>query len=254
MNTLRSAVLFVLLTGLIGLALLAPRLSASHLPIRWIELSGNLSRVNDDQLRASLKPLLRAGFLGTDLNTVQARLEKLPWVARATVRKEWPDKLHVQIDEHEALARLSDGSLLSRDGQRFEVQGGSAMQGLPELSAPAARLDELTDRYLKFGALLARRGLVIERLSLSESGSWSVELLGGIELKLGRDDLDARLKRFADTYARLNVTDQRRPKRIDLRYANGYAVEWHVDANPSPDPIEQFMQSHAAATPSAPRT
>jgi len=239
-NAVKNALLGALLVALIVFGLFAPGLSARYLPLRWIEISGDFQRLSAEQIRANVAPLLRPGFFAADLNRVKARVEKMPWVATVQVRKDWPDKLVIAVKEQVPMARLSDGSLLSRDGVRFEAPGASAMQGLPELNGPAQQMGELSERYLAFGRILAATGLNIEQLSLSESGSWSLKLTGGSELKLGREDLDIRLKRFADSYARLGVTEQRRPLRIDLRYANGFAVQWQGD-QPVPDAIEAFI-------------
>lgn len=237
----KNALMGGLLGGLVLLGLFAPELSSRHLPLRWIEINGEFQRLSAEQIRASTAPLLRGGFFAADLNAVKTRIEKMPWVESVAVRKQWPDRIVINVTEQIPLARLSDGNLLSRKGARFSAPGAAAMQGLPELSGPVERVAEISERYLAFGRALNTTGLIIERLSLSESGSWSLHLTGGIELKLGREELDARLKRFVASYARLGVSEQRRPQRIDLRYANGFAVRWQELRAPEPDPIEAFI-------------
>jgi len=237
---LKNSLLGAVLLGLIALGVSAPQLCSRHLPLRWIEINGDFQRLSAEQIRSSVAPLLRNGFFAADLGVVKKRVEAMPWVASVEVRKTWPDKIEIKVTEQIPLARLPDGSLLSRSGVRFSAPGASAMQGLPELSGPESRMSEVSERYLSFGRVLIATGLNIERLNLSPSGSWSLGLTGAIEIKLGREDLDARLKRFAASYARLGVTEARRPQRVDLRYANGFAVQWR-SSTVEPDAIEAFI-------------
>ena len=72
--------------------------------IRAIRIEGELQRISAETLRANAAPRLAGNFFSADLGTARAAFEAVPWVRRATVRRIWPDRLLVQLEEHRASA------------------------------------------------------------------------------------------------------------------------------------------------------
>ncbi|MFX6702108.1 FtsQ-type POTRA domain-containing protein, partial [Acinetobacter baumannii] len=65
-------------------------------------------------------PRIHGNFFTADLTAVRAAFEAVPWVRKAMVRREWPDRLVVKIEEHKALGTWGeDGKLLSQKGDVF---------------------------------------------------------------------------------------------------------------------------------------
>ena len=84
------------------------------------EMDAPLRRVNALTIRASALPRIKGNFFTADLNAVRAAFESVPWVRKAMVRREWPNKLIVTIEEHRALGTWGDeGRLLSVKGDVF---------------------------------------------------------------------------------------------------------------------------------------
>src|SRR5690349_18299545 len=76
-----------------------------------------LRHVNELTVRNGVIGRIRGNFFTTDLDQVRATFETVPWVRRATVRREWPNQLIVEVEEHEALGTWGeDGRLLSVKG------------------------------------------------------------------------------------------------------------------------------------------
>ncbi|MEZ5449720.1 MAG: cell division protein FtsQ/DivIB [Thiolinea sp.] len=87
----------------------------------------------------------------------------------------------------------------------------------------------MAERYVMLMKSLRDLGLEITGLTESESGSWRMTLRGGQEIILGRKEQQKRLERFKVGYRqdlRARFADVRK---IDLRYTNGFAVEWKQD-------------------------
>ena len=86
--------------------------------------------VNHLTLRNGTQGRLVGNFFTADLDQVRKVFESVPWVRRASVRREWPDQLIVELEEHEALGTWGeDGRLLSVKGDVFtanlaELPGG----------------------------------------------------------------------------------------------------------------------------------
>ena len=73
-------------------------------PLRTVKVEGRLTRVSDAQIVAAVLPHARRGFFAVRLEDARAAVAALPWVEHAEVRKQWPDKLVVTIEEHRPFA------------------------------------------------------------------------------------------------------------------------------------------------------
>ena len=85
----------------------------AQFPLRTLRVQGELQRVDEAQLRATVLPFAKRGFFAVQPDRIQAAVSELPWVERAEVRKHWPDVLEVRIDEHRPFARWGSERLLS---------------------------------------------------------------------------------------------------------------------------------------------
>ena len=194
-------------------------------PMRTLSVRGEFHLVADAQVRAAVRPHVRAGFFAVDLDRVRASLARIPWVRSAEVRKRWPDRLEVVIVEHRPLARWGAQRMLSESGELFAAPSGVAT-ALPLFTGPEARRTELMAFYSDARPLFLGEGLQIRELSLSARGSWTLWLSDGVRVDVGRGDPQRRLQRFARLLPRLHAQDARRLVRADLRYTNGFALTW----------------------------
>ncbi|MBK9181224.1 MAG: FtsQ-type POTRA domain-containing protein [Acidimicrobiales bacterium] len=72
-----------------------------------------------------------------DPGAVEARLERLPWVARAEVERRWPGSVEVTVHERVPVALVTDQA-----GGRFLVDGaGRVLAGVVSASADLPRVD-----------------------------------------------------------------------------------------------------------------
>ncbi|HZE59713.1 MAG TPA: cell division protein FtsQ/DivIB [Burkholderiales bacterium] len=214
---------------LVGLVLLAFALAgmnwllrASPFPVRTVEVITPLNHASRAQIEALLARQGRGNFFAAPIDDLRGAIERLPWVRSATVRRVWPDRLEIGIEEHVALARWGADALVNTYGERF---AGSADEPLPVFSAPAGSEAEVTRRYERFSALVAPLASPIERVVLSARHAWSLRLANGLLLTLGRDaDLaEQRLERFVEAYASTGGAGPV-PQVVDLRYPNGFAL------------------------------
>jgi len=59
---------------------------------------------------------------------------------------------------------------------------------------------------------------------VSPRRAWRLKTDSGLEIALGRKDVEARLKRFAAQYQKISERLGAVPAYVDLRYADGFAV------------------------------
>jgi cell division protein FtsQ len=204
---------------LYGALMLAIRLPI--FPLREVEVTGRIVRTTPDQVRTIVAGQLKGNFFTLDLEATRMAFQKLPWIRRATLRRHWPDRLEVELEEHVVLARWRDSALVNTYGEVFEAATGEA---LPVFVAPEGTAAEVVQRYQAFRTALAPLGKQPVQVLVSARRAWELKLNDGALLELGRSQMEARLQRFVRAYSR---TLERLPNgiyRIDLRYSNGFAV------------------------------
>jgi cell division protein FtsQ len=212
-------------------ALLNGWVASERWPLRTLRVQGALHNVDEQQLRATVLPFAKRGFFAVPLEDAQAAVARLPWVERAEVRKHWPDVLEVHVVEHRPFARWGEDRLLSEHGRLFPVRGIRVPAKLPRLGGPDARVQDVVALYNESRALFASTGHDVRALRLDARGSWSLQLAGnddaaGTEVIVGRSDARPRLSRFARLLPQLLAQPQRALRRADLRYTNGFALQW----------------------------
>ena len=229
MNALLRIVAWTLAVALVVLpvvALLNGWVASERWPLRTLRVQGALRNVDEAQLRATVLPFAKRGFFAVPLEDAQAAVARLPWVERAEVRKHWPDVLEVQVIEHRPFARWGDDRLLSERGRLFPAKGIRVPDSLPQLGGPDTRVQDVVAMYNESRVLFASSGHDVRALRLDARGSWSLVLSDGAEVIVGRSDPRPRIGRFARLLPQLLAQPQGTLRRVDLRYTNGFALQW----------------------------
>jgi len=196
----------------------------AHLPVfplREIRVTNPVTHVTREQIETIVRRELRGNFFTLRLPEARTAFEKLPWVRKAHVRRHWPDRLDVVIEEQQPLARWGNLALVNTKGEVFHA----AYDGeLPVFVGPAGSAKEVAIQFIFFRRQLAVIGRTVVQVQVTPRRAWQVRLDGGPTLELGRDQVEARLARFVATYGRTLEPLRRRVDYVDLRYGNGYAV------------------------------
>ena len=215
------------LVGIAGLifaiAAAALLLRSALFPVTELEVKNALAKTTKEDIEAATRGRIDGNFFAVDPAGVRAALERLPWVRRASVRRVWPGRLEVTLEEHIALARWGDDALVNTYGERFN---GRTEQALPVFLGPAGTEPEVARRYARFTELVAPLGAQLERVILTPRYAWQLRLASGLHIMLGRDaDAgESRLKRFVDAYPATLGKIARSHEYVDLRYPNGFAL------------------------------
>lgn len=174
-------------------------------------------------------------FFSIDLEAVRQSFEAVAWVRRAQVRREWPNRLVVKIEEQRVLGTWDDGRLVNTKGELFVANPAEAEEDsdtpLPELSGPAGSERDVSLRYLEFVNWFARIGLVPDQVALSPRYAWTVHAsngaASGLTVEFGRErdrnTLAERATRMIAAWPQLTAKWPK-PTLIDLRYPNGFAL------------------------------
>lgn len=187
--------------------------------------------VDSATVRSAALPRLRGNFFTTDLNATRTAFETVPWVHHASVRREWPDKLIIELKEYVALGTWGDdGRLLSVDGVVFTANLDEAEEEgkLPVLDGPEGSAREVAARLADLRLWLAPLKLEPRELVLSGRYAWTARLDNGVVLHLGREQtrggLQAKVARFVSVYPQLAARLPNKIESVDMRYPNGLAL------------------------------
>lgn len=202
--------------------------------IAAIHVEGDLTHNNAVTLRVNVTPRLRGNFFTLDLTTVKNAFEAVPWVRRAVVRREFPNRLSVVLQEHQPVAYWgADGEsrLLNSHGEVFEANVGDVeAENLPHLSGPTGQSAQLLAMYRALLPLFEPIDAIVEKLELTDRGSWRAHLDTGAVMELGRGTVAEtveRTRQFVQTVSQATAKYNRNPDAIesaDLRHGNGYAL------------------------------
>jgi cell division protein FtsQ len=226
------AVGFVLLTWVVHQPVFA---------VRSIRIDGDLAHNSVLTIRANAAPRLTGNFFTLDLGAARRAFESVPWVRHAVVKRVWPNRLAVQLEEHRPVALWADPSgadsnagdaaadkLVNSHGEVFEANLGDVEDdALPTLRGPEGSAPHLLEMLGRLQPVFAGLDARIDALELSGRGSWRAELDSGAQVELGRGEDDAvieRTKVFAATLTQVTQRYHRPLQHADLRHNEGYAV------------------------------
>jgi len=218
------------LLGLVCLAVALASLAVAHRmsaqPVLSVRVTGELRHTPREALEAAVADHVDGSMLEVDVAAVRAAAMRLPWVEDVSVRRVWPESLHIRVLEREPVARWGAGGLLEVSGALFHPEDASAFSSLPLLEGPSGTPIEMLERYWTIESLLRPLGRRVSRLTLSERHSWRAELDNGLVLVLGQGSSAERLERFVRAFETVLAGRLQGIERVDLRYANGFTVRW----------------------------
>ena len=195
--------------------------------IREVVLATPPVRASAPHLEAVIRDELSGTFFTMDLDATRRAIGAVPWVRNVGVRRQWPDRLEIAIEEHRPLARWNDSGLVGIDGEIFQATHPGP---LPQFRGPDHYAGAVASRYAEWTTALAPLGFGVAELAVSPRGAWRVRAdgpQGPLSLELGRDDPSGRLARFVAAYGRTIGALARqgtRVEHVDLRYRNGFAA------------------------------
>src|SRR5690606_20000679 len=96
-----ASVLFVLGAVLLAAAFGWWALRHPLFAIGGITVDGDVSHSSEATLRANVAPRLAGNFFTLDLRRAREAFEDIPWVRQATVRRQFPNRLRVELQEHQ---------------------------------------------------------------------------------------------------------------------------------------------------------
>lgn len=225
-------------TGVLASVIWLPQMLDSY-PVRQVGVEGVTDQRRQQEVQLTLSEIVSGeNFFSVPLGRVHDQVREIAWVAGVSVRRRWPDSLVLRIEERVPVAVWNERLLVSSAGEPFTGLDKYSVDRLPRLSGPEQRLDEVMSYYHSMSKLLQQVELGIHSMKVDARLTAWLELDNGIRLVVDRDEFAAKLRRFVRLYQGALGVDSRGLARVDLRYADGMAVEWR-DGNASPEEEER---------------
>ncbi|PRQ10091.1 cell division protein FtsQ/DivIB [Enhygromyxa salina] len=202
--------------------------------------------VDDDQLRELLAIEPGTNILACDLAELSERVAAHPWVAMATVTRNLPDTLGIEVVEHEPAAIVLAGRfyLVNGEGQPFKVVERGERSELPIITgversalaeADGQAIPQLVTALDVIRVYQSKQRPRLGELHLDDDGSLTLYTAeAGTQLRLGRTDFETRLGRWdalraalgdrADHLAVVHLDNESKPDRRD-RVVARFATE-----------------------------
>ncbi len=185
--------------------------AASFFQLRKVEVQGNSRASSADIHTVMRREVGKTGVWKTDLKELSARLERLPWIRRATVSRVLPDGIRVRISEREprVVIRTAAGRFIWADDDAvllgemlptdqlppFFLRGWNEEESELARKENAERIAKLLELQRAWNeAGLSQR---VSEVNLVDIRDVRAQLAGDdsqIEVRLGSQDLGKRLK------------------------------------------------------------
>ncbi len=229
-NICMTVFLMAVIVGMVGWIIQKPVYALRIVRIQSTD-GKELQHVNALTVRNVALPRIKGNFFTVDLDEVRSAFESVPWIRKASVRREWPGGLIISVEEYQPLGTWgNEGRLLSTKGELFTVNMAEAEEDydLRAFSGPEGSEKEVLAHYGEFCRQFAQIHLVPRAVHLSSRYAWSIRLDNGMRVEFGReknrDTINDLMKRLKDVYPQLQAKLGDNIENIDMRYPNGLAL------------------------------
>ena len=220
--TLLSVCALVLTARLIYLFLA----DTQRFPIGTVKIAANYQHITRKQLESVLSNYLNTSFFSLPVRRLHADLLALDWSEQVYLERIWPSTLKITLVEKTPVAVWND-TLMTESGDLINMGKETAeTTTLPRLTGPTHQQTDVLQIYQKLSKLLSTYGLHAASLQLRDNQAWDLTLTNGIQLRLGKRDLEKRLLRFCKAYPAVFADKPEQLTSVDLRYARGMAAQW----------------------------
>ena len=202
-------------------------------PLRHVHIEGELRNLTKEDLQPVAADVLGQNFFMANLDTLRDTLAANPWIEWVSVKRWWPDVVDIELRERTAFGYWGEEEMVDMQGRRFRPPVVRQPGPWPKLAGPQGHEKELMQAYRETHALFAAVGLRLEKIRQDERRAWWLTFDNGLEVHVGRDQFQQRLRRLAQLYPRILSAQIDRIAVVDLRYGNGFAVRWKAATPPT---------------------
>ena len=196
------------------------------LPIQEIKVSGEFEQLLSQDLQPIIANGVNGNFFTVDVSEIYQQIVALQWIEKVWIHRIWPNTIKVNFQEQKPIAILKGKGLLNQNGEVFTQDVSSFDTQLPKFVVAKNYIRESISQFEKNSKILQENDLEARVFYYDERKSQKIKLSNGIELILGRIDVEERLIKFVKAYKMQLQNESRKILKVDLRYTNGLAIGW----------------------------
>lgn len=201
-----------------------------HFSLREVQVNG-ARRLAGSEIVAmtGLKP--GVGMWELSLGAIEERLRRHPWIKNAVVRREFPDRVVIEVEERvpKAIAALDKFYYVDAEGFVFQVVGKGAEAEEPDLPvitglAPAdwlsrgASFREKIREVLRVSELFGQQSMPLSEIRFSRSGGVVLYPIGfRLAIQMGWGEWPGKIGRLERVLSEWKG-NERRLYELDLRF------------------------------------
>jgi len=233
----------ILISVLLSLFLVDRLFHPKKFQIREIEVRGALNRVDGNEVIKIVQHYLDGNYFSLNLFRLEQQIEKMPWVLSASLRRQWPSTLLIEVIEVEPVAIWGEEKWLNFSGELIKRKEHNLLVNLPKLNGPDSQKDEIWSNFQKWSKLFSSHGLSLDGLSLGEHGLWYIQLslktlntdedrnekaeqIRVVTIVVEKTHANIRIRRLVAALNHELLSQFPAIKSLDLRYPNGFAIGW----------------------------
>jgi cell division protein FtsQ len=201
--------------------------TADFFPITNVRLFVSQPYINTARLKQLISRELKGNFFTVSLNSIVKTLLADDQIKSVNIERIWPNSLSIHVNGYKPIAFFNKDSVITAKGYIFKTPKGLTMPLNVYLKGPTNQAKEMIKRLQSFNQMLTPLKLTVRSIQLDNNMLTTMTLSNGLNLTLGKHQLDQRLSRFVSLYSKVIGHCQDNVSSIDLRYANGLAIKWN---------------------------
>ena len=203
-------------------------------PLRQVHIAGELRNLAETDLQPVVSGYLGQNFFMANLDELRTALAANSWIEQIAVRRGWPDTIEIELQERVAFGYWGEREMVDRQGRRFTPVVVRQPGPWPMLAGPSGHELALIKAWQDIHALFDPLGLKLAKLTQDDRRAWWLTFDNGLEVYVGREHFEPRLRLLAQWYPRVLADQIGRIAVVDVRYGNGFAVRWKSGPPPAP--------------------
>lgn len=213
--------------GVVVLGILSARI-IDDISIDSIYVASSLNRVSKQDIAQVVKDYELDGFFTLRLKEFENDLNEIGWVYKANIKRQWPYKLVIEIEEQMPIFRWNQDYLLNKYAQPFPIHGNESFEDRPLLKGEYGREQVLAQLYKEYNHEFGALGITIKSLEEDARYDKVMHLSNGVIINMGRDNVELQMQRCLKMFALLSDEERAAIATIDLRHSHGLAISWSV--------------------------
>ena len=231
---IECVVIVALLIGIavVGYNLYQSVLSQNLFPLKRVVIREPLHYGDLHEVSEIIRNHQQRDLMHMDIAVLAEEMQQLDWIAKASVYKRWPDTVEMDLVERVPVVRWGEKAFLDADGAAFTIPDNDKLRHLFTVHGPDGYEKQVLGYYQLIAPWLSKQRIAIQELYLDQRLVWHARLENGLDVILGRDQLNERLKKLIVVNDKVIEPYARYIDGIDLRYHDGFSVRWKAGVKP----------------------